>query len=72
MSSPSVKKSALIVALVSGFLFASTQVQLGQQAGQQPGPAATTAPAQRGGRGAVDPRVQQRTYLFQDTNEQLP
>jgi predicted peptidase len=27
---------------------------------------------QRGGRGAIDPRVQQRTYLFADTNEQLP
>ena len=72
MSSPSGKKSALIVALVSGFLFASTQVHLGQQPAQQPGPAAAAAPGQRGGRGAVDPRVQQRKYLFQDTNEQLP
>ena len=26
----------------------------------------------RGGRGAIDPRVQQRTYLFTDTGEQLP
>jgi poly(3-hydroxybutyrate) depolymerase len=68
----SATKTALITALATGFLFASTQVQFAQQPAQQP--AATAAPpgAQRGGRGAIDPRVQQRTYLFADTNEQLP
>jgi poly(3-hydroxybutyrate) depolymerase len=71
MSSRIVRKSALVVALATGFLFASTQIQFGQQTGQQPGPGAAAA-GQRGGRGAVDPRVQQRTYLFTDTNEQLP
>lgn len=73
MTSHSVRKSALAVALAAGFLFASTHIHLGQQPGQQPGPGATAAGGQRGGRGAtVDPRVQQRTYLFTDTNEQLP
>ena len=33
---------------------------------------AAAAAGQRGGRGAIDPRVQQRTYLFADTNEELP
>ena len=74
MTSRSARKAALVVALESGFLIASTQVQLSQQpGGQQPGPGAAAA-GQRGGRGgaAIDPRVQQRTYLFTDTNEQLP
>ena len=70
MTSPSQRKAGLIVALVSGFLFVSTH--LGQQAGQQATPGAPPAAAQRGGRGAVDPRVQQRTYTFTDTSEQLP
>jgi poly(3-hydroxybutyrate) depolymerase len=73
MTSPSVKRLALVVALVSGFLFTSTQIQFGQQPGQQPAPgAAAAAPGARGGRGAIDPRVQQRTYIFKDTNEELP
>src|SRR5205085_4278234 len=33
---------------------------------------AAAAPAGRGGRGAIDPRVQERTYVFPDTNEQMP
>ena len=73
MTSPSARKSALVVALASGLLFASTQIQLGTTARPAAGPGgAAAAPAQRGGRGAIDPRVQQRTYLFTDTNEQLP
>jgi hypothetical protein len=73
MTSPSAKKLALVVALASGLLFASAQLQFGQQPGQQAGPAgAAAAPGQRGGRGAIDPRVQQRTYTFKDTNEELP
>ena len=66
-----VKKAWAIAALAAGFLIAFTEVQHAQQPAQQPVPAAQ-APAGRGGRGAVDPRVQQRTYLFTDTNEQLP
>jgi len=71
-----VKKTGAI-ALAAGFLFASTQVQYAQQPAPQgvPGAPATGAPApagRGGGRGAVDPRVQQRTYTFADTGEQLP
>ena len=69
MTSRFVNRAGLVAALAAGFLIASTQVQLAQQPAQQPAPAAA---AGRGGRGAVDPRVQQRTYLFTDTGEQLP
>jgi predicted peptidase len=68
-------RAGIITALAAGFVVASTQVPVAQQpvpqTTQQPVPAATAAPG-RGGRGAIDPRVQQRTYLFTDTNEQLP
>ena len=67
-------KAAVIAALSAFLLMSSTQVHFAQQAA--PGsaaPAGQTVPAGRGGgRGTVDPRVQQRTYLFTDTNEQLP
>ena len=72
MTSLSTRKAALIIALMAGSLIASTQIQLAQQPGQQPGAGAAPAAGQRGGRGAVDPRVQQRTYTFKDTNEELP
>jgi predicted peptidase len=62
----------VITALAAGFLIVSTQLQLAQQPGQQPGPGAPAATGQPGGRGAIDPRVQQRTYRFADTNEELP
>jgi predicted peptidase len=66
------KKAAVQAALLAGFLIASTQVQLAQQTAPQPAPAAAAAAGQRGGRGAIDPRVQQRTYVFADTGESLP
>jgi predicted esterase len=72
MTSPSLKKLALVVALVSGFLFTATQVQFGQQPGPQTAPGAAAAAPARGGRGAIDPRIQQRTYTFKDTNEEMP
>jgi len=71
MTSPSGKKLALVVALASGLLFASAQLQFGQQPAQQPGQGAAAAPGGRGGRGP-DPRIQQRTYTFKDTNEEMP
>jgi poly(3-hydroxybutyrate) depolymerase len=72
MTSLSTRKTAVIAALAAGFLIASTQVHLAQQPGQQPGPGAAAPTGQPGGRGAIDPRVQQRTYRFADTNEELP
>ena len=71
MTSLFVKKAGAI-ALAAGFLLASTQVQHAQQPAQQPVPGAPTAAGRGGGRGAIDPRVQQRTYRFADTNEELP
>jgi poly(3-hydroxybutyrate) depolymerase len=71
MTSLFVKKAGAI-ALAAGFLLASTQVQHAQQPAQQPVPGAPTAAGRGGGRGAIDPRVQQRMYTFADTNEQLP
>jgi predicted esterase len=77
-----VMRAGLVAGLAFGCHILSTQIQLGQQAEQQPGAAGAAGPrgaaegqqAARGGglRGRVDPRVQQRTYLFKDTNEELP
>ena len=64
-------KRAGAIALAAGVFFASTQVQHAQQ----PAPAVPGAPAaagRGGGRGAIDPRVQERMYTFADTNEELP
>lgn len=75
MTSLLAKRAGAITALAAGLLIASTPIQYAQQpAAPAPGAQAPAAqaPAGRGGRGAVDPRVQQRTYLFTDTNEQLP
>jgi predicted peptidase len=71
MTARFVNRAGVVAALAAGFLIASIQIPLAQQPTQQPAPAAAAAPG-RGGRGAVDPRVQQRTYLFTDTGEQLP
>jgi poly(3-hydroxybutyrate) depolymerase len=71
MTSVFVKKAGAI-ALAAGFFLASAQVQHAQQPAQQPVPAAPATVGRGGGRGAIDPRVQQRMYTFADTNEQLP
>jgi predicted peptidase len=67
-------KAGLIAGLALSFPIISSRIQLAQQAGEQPVPVAADGqqPA-RGGpqRGRVDPRVQQRTYIFPDTNEEL-
>jgi predicted esterase len=65
-------KTAGAIALVAGCVLASTPVHYAQQPAPQPVPGAPAAPARGGGRGALDPRVQQRMYTFTDTNEQLP
>src|SRR5262247_480827 len=69
-----VMKAGLVVALAFCFHIASTQIELAQQPGQQPAPAANGQQPPRGGgqRGRVDPRVQERIYLFKDTNEFIP
>src|SRR4051812_7541910 len=72
MTARFVNRTGVLTALAAGFLIASTQVPFAQQPAPQPTPGAQAAVGQRGGRGAIDPRVQQRTYLFTDTNEQLP
>jgi len=68
-------KTVLVLALAFSLLMASTQIQWAQQPAQQSAPAAANgqqAPRGGGQRGRVDPRVQQRTYVFKDTNEFLP
>jgi predicted peptidase len=57
-------------------LLVGVQLVLGQSPSAQletpQSSAATPAPQQGRGRGAVDARVEQRTYTFADTNEQMP
>jgi len=70
MRSGNFTKAGVAVALALTIQFAMAQIQQAQQ----PAPAAAGAQAPRGGgaRGGADPRVQQRTYLFADSNEQMP
>src|SRR5215510_14082383 len=72
MKSKSVMRASLIVGLTLGVQIAASQIQLAQQQ-TQPAPAAAGAQqaGRGGGRGAVDSRVQQRTYMFADTGEQM-
>jgi poly(3-hydroxybutyrate) depolymerase len=64
-------RKAGALALAAGFILGSTQVQYAQQPAQG-APAVPAAAGRGGGRGAIDPRVQQRMYTFADTNEELP
>src|SRR5687768_6259970 len=66
MTSRLVARSILAAGVIVGVQFAMGWAPLAQQAAPQ------TAPAQPPGRGAVDPRVQQRRYTFADTGEQMP
>jgi predicted esterase len=59
--------AALFIVLAASFNLAMSQKQPAQ-----PPPAAAGAPPAGPPRSVPDPRVQQRTYLFTDTNEQLP
>jgi predicted esterase len=67
-------RARLAGGLAAGFLIALVQVLPAQSPAPQSGPGADAPqPARgRGGFGPVDPRVQQRTYRFADTNEELP
>jgi predicted peptidase len=73
MRSRIVVKGILAAGLIVGVQLALGQIPFAQQAPPPVAPAADAPQAARGGgRGAVDPRVQQRTYTFAETNEQMP
>jgi predicted peptidase len=66
-------RAILAAGLIVSVQLASGRISFAQQAAPQAAPAAGQPQAGRGGgRGAVDSRVQQRTYTFADTNEQMP
>ena len=74
MTSRNVVRGILAAGLTVSLQLAMTQIHFAQQAAPQAAPATGAPQAGRGGgqRGGVDPRVQQRTYTFTDTNEQMP
>jgi len=65
-------KVGLLATLLTGSLIASAQVPAPQLPGPPPAAAATGVPPSFPPRAPLDPRVQQRTYIFKDTNEVLP
>jgi poly(3-hydroxybutyrate) depolymerase len=67
----SVMKAGFIAGLTLGVAIASSQIQLAQQQAPAAAPAAAQA-GRGGGQRGPDPRVQQRTHLFAETNEQMP
>jgi poly(3-hydroxybutyrate) depolymerase len=73
MRSKNVVRAILAAGLTVGFQLAVTQIHFAQQA-PQAAPATGAPQAGRGGGGqrGPDPRVQQRTYTFADTGEQMP
>ena len=74
MTSRRMMKAGLAIGLAASFHIAMAQVQFAQQPAAAGAPAAAAPQEGPGGgqRGGVDPRVQQRTYMFADTNEQIP
>ena len=70
MTLRNIAKGIVAAGLTISFQFAMGQIPLAQQATPQAAPPVTDAP--RPNRGPVDSRVQQRTYTFADTNEQMP
>lgn len=69
MGSTTVTRRTLAAGLVVSAQLALCHSVLAQPATSPAAPAAAQQPP---GRGAVDPRVEQRTYTFADTNEQMP
>ena len=64
-------KATVFAALMAASLIASVHAQAPQPA--DPAPAATpAAPASPPVARPPDPRIQQRTYMFKDTNEEMP
>jgi predicted peptidase len=66
MTSRTILKTGLLAGLALCLQIATPHVQLASQQ------AAAQAGRGRGAAPALDPRVEQRTYLFTDTNEELP
>jgi predicted peptidase len=63
----------LATAILAAAMIVSVHLEVGRPAlAQQATPTAPVTDAPRPNRGAVDARVQQRTYTFKDTNEQMP
>jgi predicted peptidase len=66
-------RGMLAAGLTIGLQLATTQIPVAQQTTPSGAPPTEAPqPNRGGGRGAVDPRVQQRTYMFEDSNEQMP
>jgi poly(3-hydroxybutyrate) depolymerase len=73
MTSKPIVRGALAAGVIVSFQLALSQVPFAQQAAPPAAPAADAQQTGRGGgRGGVDPRVQQRTYPFAETGEQMP
>jgi predicted peptidase len=73
MTSRHVFRGILAAGVIVGVQLAIGQTPRAQQATPQAAPATDAPQAGRGGgRGAVDSRVQQRTYTFAETKEQMP
>src|SRR5262245_28200592 len=73
MKSRVVSRGILAIGVAVFFQLATSQTTTAQQPAPQGAPAAAAQPNGRGGgRGTVDSRVQQRTYTFADTGEQMP
>jgi predicted esterase len=73
MTSRHIGTGLLAAGFAISFQLAMGPTPLAQQATPPVAPAPDAPQAARGGgRGTVDPRVQQRTYVFADTNEQMP
>ena len=73
MKSRNVRRGILAAGWAVSLQLVISQTAVAQQATPQSTGAAGAQQTGRGaGRGSVDPRVEQRTYTFVDTNEQMP
>jgi predicted peptidase len=73
MRSRNVVRGIVVAGLLVSVQFALNRVPRAQEAATQSAPAnVAPQPGRGGGRGAVDSRVQQRSYTFAETGEQMP